>query len=300
MKLDFAIIGAQKAGSTYLRDNLKEHPDIYIPNGEVPFFEDPDYHENTQLEDYFKKGNIDDKLIGIKRPNYLGKNEVPHRLYEHNSNIKLIIFLRNPVERAFSAYYHGMRMGFLPIKEHEDALLKIAKGDGDFYKKYPSTIELINFGYYHLHLMKYLKYFTRDQLYIGYVEDFKNSPLITIQNIYKFLGVENGFIPQSLNSKPMASIYSSKRLKFRQFINKKTSYYSYYDDNTRIHKKNGYIYSIITKIFAAFDRFFIAKIIKNKKPEIDNKVKEELIKVYRKDIENLQKLTNRDLTHWLK
>ena len=297
MKLDFAIIGAQKAGSTFLRENLKEHPDIYIPNGEVPYFEDPDYHGNTHLEDYFKKGNTDDKLIGIKRPNYLGKEEVPPRLYEHNPNIKLIVFLRNPVERAFSAYFHGMRMGFLPIKKVDDGLLKIAEGDKAFHKRYPSATELINFGYYYFHLKNYLEYFDRGQLYIGFVEDYKSNPLLTIQNLYRFLGVKEDFIPSSLNKKPMSSIYSQKRLRYRQFAARVTSYYD--NNGTRIHKKEGYEYKIISKILAGIDRLILSNILENKKPKLNEYLKMNLINIYRKDIENLQKLTNKDLSNWL-
>ena len=131
IKLDFAIVGAQKAGSTFLLKNLRDHPSVFMPNGEVPYFENPDFYGPNKLEFYFNKKNKKN-ILGIKRPNYLNKKEVPSRLIENNPNIKIIIFLRNPVDRVISAYYHGMKMGLLPLLEINEGLKKILNEDNFF------------------------------------------------------------------------------------------------------------------------------------------------------------------------
>ena len=105
-KLDFVIIGAQKSASSFVHLCLLDHPEVYIPEKEIPYFENPDYKKkdlkNIILTTKEYKKNY--KAIGIKRPNYLGKDEVPARIFKNNPNIKLIVVLRNPIESHFSIF----------------------------------------------------------------------------------------------------------------------------------------------------------------------------------------------------
>ena len=57
MKLDFAIIGGQKCGSTYLHHVISEHPEVEMVSGESPQFEDPDYHYHETIFVYFENAN---------------------------------------------------------------------------------------------------------------------------------------------------------------------------------------------------------------------------------------------------
>ena len=110
MKLDFIIIGGQKCGSTYLHHIINEHPEIDTLPGESPYFESPDY-EDYGMDKLEKLINELDqnKVIGIKRPNYLSKPEVPLRIFKENRKIKLIVILRNPIERLWAKYSHRHR-----------------------------------------------------------------------------------------------------------------------------------------------------------------------------------------------
>ena len=296
IKLNFAIVGTQKGGSTFIQKNLSEHPSIFMPDGEVPYFQDPDFGGEKCLESYFPENC--DKILGIKRPNYFEKKEVPKRLIKNNPNTKVIIFLRNPTERAISAYYHGMKMGFLPISDINVSLLKIIDGDEDFLNSYPYGRELINHGYYSVHLKNYLKYFNRHNIYVGFVEDIKLNPLLTIQNLYRFLKISDNFIPSFLQERPMASIYSTTRLKFRQFIASSTNTYS--SNGLRMHKKNGFVYYILRFILLAFDRLILRHIFLGKKSKISDILRNKLILNYRSDIEELEQILNKDLTNWYK
>jgi hypothetical protein len=99
--LDFIIVGAEKAGTSYLSKALSFSDDIYMPEREVRFFRDPFYHHREQLDNLLI--GRDNVKVGIKHPSYLGRTEVPARIYEHNKDIKLIFILRDPVERAISS-----------------------------------------------------------------------------------------------------------------------------------------------------------------------------------------------------
>ena len=162
---DFMIIGAQKSASTYIQQCIAEHPEVYLKKGETALFEEK-YNFNKKFEDFkntFAKG-INKKAYGIKRPNYLAIDNVPGRIANHIPGIKLIVVLRNPVDRALSAYYHYMRYGFIPVFPIHEGLPKLIRGE--YKQKYPRSKEIINFGFYYNHISRYLQYFNDNQLLI--------------------------------------------------------------------------------------------------------------------------------------
>ena len=75
---NFLIIGAQKAATTYIQTCLKEHPQIFIPIEEIPYFEDPDFHQMDQkeFEQLFSDG-IGKSAVGLKRPDHHGSSIPP-------------------------------------------------------------------------------------------------------------------------------------------------------------------------------------------------------------------------------
>jgi len=84
-----------------------------LPNRETPFFESPYYETSDKGE----LGSIFEgrtkKCLAIKRPNYIGKTEVPSRTLQDLPDAKLIAVLRNPIEMAIPAYFHNIKYGFL-------------------------------------------------------------------------------------------------------------------------------------------------------------------------------------------
>src|SRR3954453_11545774 len=105
----FVVIGAQKSASTFLQTCLADHPDVFMPKGELAFFESPDY-ERATLTDLRRlfEGRLERRL-GFKRPNYLCKPEVPARLAKDLPDALLLSVLRKPLDRAISAYFHYIR-----------------------------------------------------------------------------------------------------------------------------------------------------------------------------------------------
>jgi len=90
MRLNFLILGAQKSASTFLQFCLAQHPDVYIHNREMPIFEDPDYANFSEaFVDRLFEGRSERRL-GIKRPSYIGRPEVPERIYRAVPEGKLI------------------------------------------------------------------------------------------------------------------------------------------------------------------------------------------------------------------
>lgn len=148
---NFLLIGAQKSATTFVHRCLCEHPNVFMPSGEIPFFKDPDYSQSDieSFERLFEKG-YHKKAIGIKRPDYLHKPECPERIHRHIPSARLIAILRDPVDRAISAYYHNAKMGFAPLKHVNTGLLEVI--NGRHAEKYPRAAEIVEFGFYHKHL----------------------------------------------------------------------------------------------------------------------------------------------------
>ncbi len=294
---NFLIIGAQRAGSTFVHECLEEHPDVFMVPGEISFFEDPDYLQSNinQFEELFDNVS-QEKAIGIKRPAYLPKPECPERIYKHMPNAKLIVILRNPVERAISAYFHQMRNSFIPIKPVEEGMTKVI--NGEYKDSYPRSKEIIDFGFYHQHLMRYLRYFDTNQILVMLYSDIKVSPLESVKQIYRFLEINDEYIPKALKSKPQSSLYSLTRLRTLAISN--PFIYTYNKDRTRLYVKQRQtlLGRLINRMVSLTDGLLLSRICSNSKPELSTNLKNRLFKIYEEDINRLEDFLGRKLTNW--
>jgi hypothetical protein len=293
-KPDFIIIGAQKASSTFIHNCLNNHPEIYLLPNEVPFFESPDYEESKieNLYSRFEKRN--EKLVGFKRPNYIGKAEVPERIIKHLPDIKLIAVLRNPVDRAISALYHNMNYGFLPIDDPNKLLIKIL--DNEAISGYPRANEILEFGLYHKYLSKYEHYFKENRLYLTTLDEIKADKSGLITNLYRFLNVDSNFIPSNLDKRPQAVVYNLNRLKL---LSKKNQFvYNYTSDKSRLEKKPGIMPRIIRKGFVYFDNLIMSKLYENQKT-VSVDIREQLRIYYKSDIKFLTDKFDVNTSNWI-
>ena len=292
---DFIIIGAQKSASTFVQACLAEHPEIYIPPGEISCFESPDYELKAfeDLEKLFEghKG----KKLGIKRPNYIGKPEVPERIKQHLPDVKLIAVLRNPIERAVSAYYHKINYGFIPAKDIKKGMELLQKGQ--YQQTFKRAQEIIEFGLYYKYLNKYRHYFEKNQILILLYDDIVANKLKSIQEIYAYIGVDSSYLPKALDLRPQAVIYSLPRLRFLAMRN--SFVYNYNSDKTRLFpKKNNRAGKAIADIITALDRIVLSKVFTSEKPKLEIDLKDNLYKIYEEDIKKLEILIGRNLSHW--
>jgi len=187
MRIDFAIIGAQKAATTYLHQCLSAHSDVYMPRRETSVFEDPDYGTYAQASLASMFMERPEPRVGIRRPNYLGREEVPARIALHCPDIKLVCILRDPVSRAISAVYHQMSSGFLPVMDIEDCIEALL--DGALQERYPRARDILNFGLYHRHLSNYARYFDRGSLFVARQETLLSEDANGISRVFEHLGL---------------------------------------------------------------------------------------------------------------
>jgi len=106
---DFLIIGAQKAGTTALKDSLAMHLAVYMAKGSIGLGDEIHFFSNqwTRGVDWYRQHFMHpEKLQGEKSPSYLRRVICHRRMHEIVPRAKLLVLLRNPVSRAYSQWNH--------------------------------------------------------------------------------------------------------------------------------------------------------------------------------------------------
>jgi hypothetical protein len=285
---NFFIVGTPKAGTTSLYYYLDEHPEIYMsPIKETNYFSQKDIkaqglyyneeHINTP-EDYAAQFRdvANEKAIGEASVSYLFYPDVAERIKEFNPEAKIIMVLRNPLDRGFSHYLMDKRLGFI-----KSSLEDIVYDEGKtpalelFYQQY------ISLGCYYAQVKRYLDAFGSNQVKVFFYEDIIKNIDGTVKEIYSFLGVDNAYnaaVDQKHNvflapkNSFIEKLYALKS--FRTMAKKLLG------ENVRKKVKN---------------IFFI----KEKKPVLSSALKAKMNELFREDILKTAELLNKDLSKWL-
>ncbi|HEX5150806.1 MAG TPA: sulfotransferase [Parafilimonas sp.] len=191
------IIGVQKAGTTTLHDWLIQHPEIYGLNEykDVDFFANPERSEKARvlLYEAFKEHTNQPVIIHCY-VNYLLYEIALLKIYEVCPNARLIVTLRNPVDRAFSAYSHFKKFS-IETRGVQEALLYTPREDFVFSKS-NSNFTYIEHGFYYKQLKKLFEIFPPQQVLILEFDDLKKQPEILLKEVYNFLEVTDNFYPK--------------------------------------------------------------------------------------------------------
>lgn len=209
-KPDFLIIGAQKAGTSSLFSTLQKHPNVTSSKKkEIHYFDNDKWYSENNKEEYHQnfplKINFRKNKVFEASPSYLYHPHAAERIFKYNPNLKLIVILREPSSRAFSAWimyhYHfttGKHKRFLDERSFEKAIsaefLDIEKGLNKLdFRGY------IKRGFYYEQLKRYYEYFSKDQILILESDDLKKHPDKNLINIQSFLDLD--FFPIKMEYK---------------------------------------------------------------------------------------------------
>ena len=200
--IDYLIIGAQRCGTTSLYNYMITHPQI-IPakEKEIHYF---DINFNKGLDWYLanfptshsvQKKNI---MTGEASPYYIFHPLTAERIFKTIPNSKLLVLLRDPIERAFSHYYLIVKMGKEPLsfedaikseKERLDAeTAKVLSGEFSFNHQHYSYLAR---GIYVDQLIPYFELFPKENILILKSEDFFKNSQQTLNQVFDFLGLPN-------------------------------------------------------------------------------------------------------------
>ena len=196
---NFLIIGAGKSGTTSLFRYLAQHPEVYMsPAKEPSYFKQPGGLQGRErkhvrtLEEYTAcfEGATDEKAIGEATPAYLTSADAARQIRETIPDARLIAILRQPADRAFSAYSMWISKGHEPLS-FADAIVAEIRDPADHQRRY------IQYGFYARQLAPYYELFDPGQLRVCFFDDLSNQPLELMRDLYDFLGVSTSFVPDT-------------------------------------------------------------------------------------------------------
>lgn len=175
------IIGVKKSGTGALRHFLDLHPDVVTTDREPNFFSfryDKGFDWYKSLMPYSNEGQITIE----KSSNNFHHELAPERTFEFNSSIKLIVVVREPVERAISDYTQRV-INNRSRRTFEDAVFSVRTGEmnHDYICIRPSL--------YVTNLQRWLKFFPLSQIHVVDGENLKRQPYEEVFKVEKFLGL---------------------------------------------------------------------------------------------------------------
>ncbi len=298
MKLPtFLIVGVQKAGTTSIYGYLKEHPQVYMsPIKETNFFgtdwekkieKKPDTGTRKRINSWERYCELfidvkDEIAIGEASPNYLANYKTSSEMIQrYVPDVKMIAILRNPVDRAYSDYLMHLRDGINAGK------VRSLSEQVKFRSNNSSTIKK---GLYYSAVKHYFDTFGQEKFKIFLYDDLTKDSLKMMQDIYRFIGVDDTFNPDTSKRGQTGAVPKNQTL------------------NNLLQTKNPIRTAIASTLKLAMPLEMRQKIRsslvkfnsagKELKP-LSSEERKILTDFYREDILKLQDLIQRDLSSWL-
>jgi hypothetical protein len=284
----FLGIGAAKCGTTSLHEILNQHSQIFLhEKKELHFFEnDENYNLGVKwYANYFKEAK--QKLAGEITADYIFYDYVPERIFKTlGPNIKLILMLRNPVDRAYSEYLFNVRRQYInssfeEVISHENKL-----NPNEFKNRFFTPVHR---SLYSIHIQNFFKYFNENNfLFILFEDDFINNKDETFNKVFDFLNVSH----ESLNLNQLYKPSYIPKYNWLQNLVYQPNFLKRM--GRKIIKAHKLKRKIKDQILPAINKS------KNKIEKINPDLKNRLIQEYFiRDIEITEKLIGRSLQTWL-
>lgn len=280
---NFIGVGARKAGTTWLSECLREHPEIFMSTPKEISYFGSKYQRRSRTEDwYFShfENPQNCKVIGEFSPSYLANEDAANRIFSDLGQIKIIVVLRNPVERFLSDYKHGIRE---QIFKFEDAN-RFDKRKFEYLSK--SKPKIVQRGCYHQCLSRYYGRFLSQNIHVILKEDIDQEPALALRNLFAFLEVDPDFLPVmtgkniSVGMIPRSKALESSRIKVHHYSKKK------FPGLINFIKKTG-----LADRYRALNS-------SRQKFQVDPDCLQSLYDYYKTDVEQTAELINRDLSGW--
>ena len=289
------IVGAAKSGTTSLHNYLKQHPEIFMSNHKEPhFLINKEIGENRIPKAVKTLNEYSSLFDGSDTFKYRGESSAMYLQFPNiaiknikkylEKNIKIIIMLRNPIDRAFSGYQHVKRFN---VDEELTFAQALDVCEDRYFKQTSLTpaTRYIHIGMYYDFVKKFMHSFS-GQVHVIIYDDFVTDTQYELSKVFSFLKVKK--IDVNITEKYMVGGWKWKNRFFKNTFMKKS-----------FLKK-------IIKIIAPFEflRIFLNDLFKYlftmPDDKMDISVRKKLQNIYKNDVVNLSKLLNRDLNFWIK
>lgn len=270
--LDFAIVGPQRTGTTWLYEMLKQHENLHLPEGvkETMFF-DRRYERGIDWYASYFKNSQEDQKCGEIAPTYFDEPSVPERLHEVNPDCDIIISLRHPAERAFSLYLHHLRKGRVPKS---------------FWKAVREKPRIVSAGHYETHIPRWQSIFGEEQICFVFLDDIKSAPDAVLSRVFQHLEVAPLDQPEQVNESVNAASMPHSLLFARAASFLTTMLHTY-----GLHRvvELGKWLGLKKLAYSGAEEDM---------PVLENRAREQLIKEYEEDTRYVESVTERRLNYW--
>jgi hypothetical protein len=223
-RVHFIIGGTQKGGTSALHAYLKEHPEICMAERkEVHFFDNetifrngtPDYSEYHSA--FAPKEQH--RFLGEATPIYMYWYDSPRRIWEYNPNMKIILILRNPIDRAYS-HWNMERSRNAESLPFLDAIQKEQERCRAALPYQHRVYSYIDRGFYLEQLRRLWMYFSINNVLILKNEYLKNRPYEALKDVSDFLGIHHmeGITSKDVHSRVYPAQMSPIERRYLKFI----------------------------------------------------------------------------------
>jgi hypothetical protein len=204
MQVDFVIGGTQKGGTSALDSFLRQHPEICMPETtkELHFF---DREENFSGSPNYKKYHAhfqplssQHRVTGEATPIYMYWNAAPSRVWSYNPRMKWILALRNPVERAFSAWNMETKRGADQLS-FRDAIAQEAARTREALPLQHRVYSYLDRGFYAHQVRRLFDMFGQANCLVLLNEELRSDHEKTLRKVFEFLGVDQSVMPKEAN-----------------------------------------------------------------------------------------------------
>lgn len=307
---DFLLVGAAKSATTSLYHYLNQHPGIRMTTLKESWFfsfvDNPPRYTSpgvlssvvSSVEEYTKlfAGARAEQKLGDASPSYLytyrDTINYIHSLYPpaYRKDLRIVISLRDPVSRTYSQYWTFRRVANEPLSFEaaiEDSVIqrRLRANWNIFY-------DYTGFGRYYEQVKAYLEAFGRDRVLIVLYDDIQKNPVAVCQEIFAFIGVDAGFVPDA--GMRHNDLTGDPRFKWLLRV---------------LKSKNPVkraLAAAVKRFLACFPREatvravenFALRVFKHQRQEMAPQTRARLVQIFADDVRRLETLIGRDLSHW--
>lgn len=269
------IIGVAKCGTSALHDYLDLHPEISMSNPkELSFFSEARGWQYG-LEWYKSHWPTPNKIMGESSPSYTYDpdwREVPKRIRETLPEVKLIYMVRDPIARILS-HYQNMYRKRLEVRSLREALCMPTVSESVYVRD----------TRYYTHLSHYLQFFERSQMHVVILEELAADPQATMQGVFAFLGVDDGFYHEAY-AQPMNESAAKRRESDLGLALKAL-------------RRSAVLARVPIPQFAA-DLYKVLLKRPVRRPVLDEALRQELIYALEDEMRRFRMLVGKDLDYW--
>lgn len=311
---NFFVVGAPKSGTSSLSHYLRQHPDVYVSPIKEPFFFAKDIREEDFSADYRGRAALDmdaflrheplptkhiahiadqsqylelfrevrnEKAVGELSTGYLYSSRAAEEIFKFNPSSKIVMVLRNPVERAYSHYQMHIRdfmqfdYDFINALEEDVHTAEKGWGRSHLY---------VELGLYYDQVRRYLDWFPQRQVKVFLYEELVRNPAHFMKELYTFLEVDPALAPAlDYSERKNGALYP--KLKVGKLLGMPVNLI-----------RN----SLVRHMPAAVKDLIRATLFSARKlPRLERHQFEHAVKYFEADIRKLSALLNRDLESWL-